>query len=984
MKTKNYFLKPIMALFAILLFTINSWAHSVQLGYVILEDGRLRVYTEHWHGDQSQSGEFANAPLELIMTYGAVVDNLTVSASGYVNNLTLAQLIQMELNNGSSQYTVTGSCSGEANTYNDWLYWDFLPAVCDEELQIEIIRGTQAITADACGTLFPYTFTATFQDTAPAILNCQDVVLFNCDTTVLNDIIAIDDCDPNPTVTYDPATAEYGVTTVVTATVTDSKGYQSFCTFNVTVVAPDLDGDGFGDANATCGSQDDCDDNDPNVYPGAPELCDGLDNDCDGVIPATETDDDGDGFSECQGDCDDTDPNVNPNATEVLGNDIDDNCDGLVDVLPYCDPVDYYNSPCLYMWISNVSIADLDNSSGCNGAYSNFRHFSANLTPGGTFTLSVTGDGGYNQNVYAYVDWNSDGDFDDAGELVVNGLYSFYNVPSTANFTVPSTATGNYTLRVISVYEYEPNPGPCGTYYGEVEDYTIVTCVDPVVTIAQSELPEFCQGAVLQLTATADQDVESYSWSTGANTQTAEVSEDGIYEVTVTTTQGCSSTQSYTVTGFDAQTMLAAYTIIATEEIHLHGTNTVTSGALGVIDIKPDDKEDGDIKIHDETNVAGFIMAADLDVDDDCTTGAQIESPAVLTLPNFINNTVTNGDSEEVVVEENQVVTLNGSEYGKIEVKENATVIFTNPNVFIKELKTKENANVEFTGSTNLYVEKKVELYKNTDFNQTGSNTVVVYAMEEVKVKEGSNVTANIYSLKEIEAKGKDDMPTTMNGLFIGKKVKGEHNVTWGPGDTCSPATVEVPDVEPECDCKGGMVEVTFTFSGDASNLTTNSGTITDNLNGTFTVSDGGEKLEKNLEISDDGEVIAEIHTSCSQDILNVTFGGNLTVVGHLDTYDNYCGVPIEFKGATVESTVAFDVKSWPNPTSSTFNINIKTGNNLDKIKISVFDITGKQVHVNTFDWNQVYRFGEQLQSGVYFVKIKQAQHTKTLKLIKQ
>jgi hypothetical protein len=89
-------------------------------------------------------------------------------------------------------------------------------------------------------------------------------------------------------------------------------------------VPADQDGDGV----ATCDEPADCDGQDGSVWPGAAEVCDGVDTDCDGALLPEEVDADADGIPACAGDCDDLDPRVFPGQWEPIGDGLDEDCDG--------------------------------------------------------------------------------------------------------------------------------------------------------------------------------------------------------------------------------------------------------------------------------------------------------------------------------------------------------------------------------------------------------------------------------------------------------------------------------------------------------------------------------------------------------------------------------------------------------------------------------------------------------------------------------
>jgi hypothetical protein len=129
--------------------------------------------------------------------------------------------------------------------------------------------------------------------------------------------------------------------------------------------------------------------------------------------------------------------------------------------------------------INNVTFAGINNNSTSTAGYEDFTNIVTDLQTGNTYAFSASSfeQTYYYDELFVWIDFNYDGDFDDEGELV---LQTSGSSPWTGNITIPENVSlGERRMRIRMHYNqpdsvFTPNSTPCGnSTIGQVEDYTV-------------------------------------------------------------------------------------------------------------------------------------------------------------------------------------------------------------------------------------------------------------------------------------------------------------------------------------------------------------------------------------------------------------------------------------------------------------------------------------------------------------------------------
>jgi len=192
------------------------------------------------------------------------------------------------------------------------------------------------------------------------------------------------------------------------------------------------------------------------------------------------------------------------------------------------------NAGNFWQTLYNVTFNEINNSTSqyVNTAYTDFSCFQTTVVNAGDsyqMSISVNAEGGSGNEVFeAYIDYNNNGSFADAGEMVFSGSVASGNLGTfNQNIAIPLTATTNTLLRMRVIGETNSisvNERNCAANYfvGDVEDYGvyILAAGTPPVAAFSAASTTLCNGSSTVFTDASTNTPTSWSWSFTPSTVT--------------------------------------------------------------------------------------------------------------------------------------------------------------------------------------------------------------------------------------------------------------------------------------------------------------------------------------------------------------------------------------------------------------------------------------------------------------------------------
>lgn len=255
----------------------------------------------------------------------------------------------------------------------------------------------------------------------------------------------------------------------------------------------------------------------------------------------------------------------------------------------YCTPTadcsfdDYINN-FTFNTISNLNSA----GSNCTTGGYILSSLTTTVNKGSSYALSLSCNPSWTQGFGIWIDYNADGDFQDAGEFAYNSGSA--GLSFTGSITIPTTAmVGNTRMRVRCQFGnvFNANQSCLNLQYGETEDYIITIQSASTIPVANfsANTTNTCSGTIIFSDLTTGNPT-SWLWNFGDNTTstaqnpTHTYSAAGTYTVTLTATNALGNdvetkTNYITVTSGNSP-IAASCTPITTNYFNGFGINNVT------------------------------------------------------------------------------------------------------------------------------------------------------------------------------------------------------------------------------------------------------------------------------------------------------------------------------------------------------------------------------------------------------------------------